>query len=685
MPNAILRKRAIETLIGTTLAVLLTLAVVAGAFKLSSSLHEDRLSDLRLQGTLELVELREKIEADVHTTLSSLRQIGTALQIDPDMSQAEYSDLAFSIAGKNSAIINLAAATDFRLSLVYPYEENSSILGFDLRDYPDQLAGVTQAVEAGDMIVAGPLDLVQGGVGSIARYPVFVPGDEGDDRLWGIASLVFDHSGLIAAAIGNSIGSDYRLLVTSDGLRDADRRTLFGDIDVRSAADPIELDFDFSGGDWTFLAVPENGWPSNAISHPHNIAIAVLAALAIVAIWLIQIIMRSRNRAEVQLLRAVEAIDGGFAMFDAGGRLLSFNAAYARMYDRCRDAIRRGARFEDILRTGLANGQYPDAVGREEEWLKDRLELHAHPRGEFDQRLSNGRWVRISERRSEDGVLVSIRVDVTELKEAQAAAEEANRAKTDFLSVLSHELRTPLSVITGFVRLVGMEGAMPESRRLASALAETPDVPLPVRSAIEARESSIAQTMRTVLRSAEHLLFLVEEMLDFGQVEAGKLTVRPSNCDVAALIAAATDQCGEKARRKGILLETENADAWVVADPKRTHQILLNLIGNAIKFTEAGSVRISVEAGDEAVEIAVSDSGPGIAVSELGKIFEPFYQVDSSSVRRAGGTGLGLAIARNLAELQGGSLTVSSTEGIGSRFALLLPRSHDEPMRLAGE
>ncbi|SHI29404.1 ATP-binding protein [Wenxinia saemankumensis] len=680
-----LRKRVVESTVGSVLAVLLTLAIAASALKLSQTLHADRINDLRLTVTLETVELRERVEAEIDAVVSSLLQLGTALRLDPDMTQAEYEIVAETIVRDNPSILNLAAARDLRLSLAYPYEPNRTILGFDLRDYPDQLAGVARAIRTGKVVVDGPVELVQGGIGSIGRYPVTTIDAAGEERLWGVASVVFDHSAAIASAIGDVVPSGLLVAVTSQGPRDGALHVLFGDAGVAASQDPVELGFDFVGGNWSFFAAPAGGWPQNALTHPHNVAIAALALLAIAAIWILQIIMRNWDKAELQLLRAVEAINGGFAMFDAGGRLLAYNAAYTQMYDRCRGAIRRGARFEDILRAGLRNGQYPDAVGREDEWLEERLALHAHPAGEFDQRLSNGRWVRISEQRAEDGVLVSIRVDVTELKEAQAAAEAANRAKTEFLNVLSHELRTPLTVINGYARLVGTPGAMPDSRRLASVMDEAPDDPAALREAVESREGSIRRTMETIRKSADHLLYLVEEMLDFGKVEAGKLTVEPEICEVSGLVDAAVEQCRGRAEGKGITLEVDAAEARVMADPKRTHQILLNLIGNAVKFTEAGSVRVSVLPRDNVVEIAVTDSGPGIAASELESIFKPFYQVDSSSVRRAGGTGLGLAIARDLAGLQGGAIGVESELGAGSRFTLSLPRSRKGEMRLAGE
>ncbi|MBM4091399.1 MAG: response regulator [Planctomycetes bacterium] len=257
------------------------------------------------------------------------------------------------------------------------------------------------------------------------------------------------------------------------------------------------------------------------------------------------------------------------------------------------------------------------------------------------------------------GVLASFE-DVTQLEETQhalsrskEAADAANQAKSDFLARMSHEIRTPMNAILGFTDVL---------RRGFAADAE------------ERQEY-----LDTIHASGQHLLNLINDILDLSKVESGRLEVERVNCSPFKIIHEAVTALRGHAERKGILLDytaPERLPATITTDPVRFRQLLTNLIGNAIKFTETGSVRviarISRAAGNPQLAIEVLDTGIGIREDSLDKIFDPFVQADNSVTRRFGGTGLGLAISRRFAEALGGRLTVSSKFGAGSVFAFTL-------------
>ena len=247
------------------------------------------------------------------------------------------------------------------------------------------------------------------------------------------------------------------------------------------------------------------------------------------------------------------------------------------------------------------------------------------------------------------------RIDVseTDLLRARDAAEAANRAKSVFLANMSHELRTPLNAILGFAELMVRDGNVPETQR---------------------------RNLETILKSGQHLLTLINNILEIAKIEAGRLERQTVSCDLQELLEAVVEPFELRARQADLELVLSLAPAVpqrVDLDPGKLRQILINLLANAIKFTPRGKVELDVEveqgkAGTPLLAFAVRDTGVGISADELEAIFRPFYQTEQG-MRAGEGTGLGLTIARQYAELLGGSLTATSVPGRGSIFTLRLP------------
>ncbi|MCB1182175.1 PAS domain S-box protein [bacterium] len=362
----------------------------------------------------------------------------------------------------------------------------------------------------------------------------------------------------------------------------------------------------------------------------------------------------------LDLLRSlIDAIPNPIFYKDSQGRYLGCNDAFAEALGHDRDEIvgRTAADFSSPDRARIYQG-------------KDEALLRAggQQNYETDVRFADGEDHRVvfakaafPDPSGEGHGIVGVMNDVTELKRlqdelvtARQAADAANAAKSAFLANMSHEIRTPFNAILGFTQLL-LDSQLPT----------------------EAREY-----LEIVEESAEQLLSLVNGILDYSQIEAGRVRLQAEDVDLRGEAKAVGRLFQVQVSRRGIALDVAVApDAPPVlrCDPLRLRQILVNLVGNAIKFTSAGRVELQVDTAPEGgVRFTVADTGPGIPPDRLVAIFEPFQQADDSTTREHGGTGLGLGIARQLAELMGGRISVQSELGAGSRFTVVLP---DTPVR----
>jgi PAS domain S-box-containing protein len=358
---------------------------------------------------------------------------------------------------------------------------------------------------------------------------------------------------------------------------------------------------------------------------------------------------------------AFDTLAEGLLVIDPKGQIVLANKAFADVLGLDGDALTGKAISSLGWTQPVQEGVPPmlwEVVLREGKAFRNVLMYLNDVKGERRSFMMNGSIVPGAGGKSA-GMLVSLD-DVTALEEkeiqlrlARDAAEAANRAKSDFLANMSHEIRTPMNAILGFAELLkrGWHNGGAQSQR----------------------------HLDTIVSSGKHLLALINDILDLSKVEAGRLEVERIPCEVHAVVNEVAAIMRVKADEKQIGMDVvypKALPAQMLADPARLRQIITNLVGNALKFTKTGGVKIEVKLLQEAptamLGIDVSDSGIGIAQDKLEAIFEPFVQAEASTTRQYGGTGLGLAISRRFARALGGDIVASSVPGKGSTFHVTL-------------
>ncbi len=369
---------------------------------------------------------------------------------------------------------------------------------------------------------------------------------------------------------------------------------------------------------------------------------------------------RDRTAAARQLMSTVlDGMTDGVALIDAEQRLVLFSRGARKIFGFPSDSFGLGKKIVDLLQAEVAAGDVMIMDGKVLS-VEDRMALIFDPGGSrFERERPGGRHIEYTHIPLKDGSTVALYRDITELKRRQSelesardAAEAANQAKSTFLATISHEIRTPMNGVIGTAELLE-------------------------REPLDERQKRLVRTVRT---SATALLRIIDDVLDFSKIEAGRMELEDAPFQLRAVIEGTGETLSVQAESRGLAVTTviePGTPEHLRGDATRVRQILINLIGNAIKFTEVGEVRVQVRtvsvSGDRVrLALSVTDTGIGVSAEQAARLFQPFSQADNSTTRRFGGTGLGLSIVRRLAELMGGGVTVESTPGKGSTFTVTL-------------
>jgi PAS domain S-box-containing protein len=596
----------------------------------------------------------------------------------------------------------------FPVYYIAPVPRNETALGFDLHTDPARATALDTARDRGATVATPAIRLVQepsiqkGFIVFLPLYQTATPPEGVVARrkaLAGYTAAVYRINDLVDSTF---TGLDAGLRATIEDRTDSVVETLYkhnaaGDDIAHPVAElATEAELDLAGRKWVIRLEPTKAFlTSHATSQPTVVLGIGLAMTGLLTAYLAggmrkrteierQVAERTvelstevteRRRAEAMAVEAERRYRGifencvdGIFQTTADGRYLSVNPALTRMYgydcpnELMRDLSNIGKQLyvqpdrreqfvQAVQRDGAITG-FESQIRRRDGsiiWIsenaravRDAAENFLYYEGIVED-ITARKVAEVALLRAYDELEDRVEQRTAELAASEARAEAANRAKSAFLANMSHEIRTPMNAVIGYAHLLRRDANLQPQQRDA---------------------------VDTIIGGGEHLLGLINDLLDLSRIEAGKNELRPGAFELATLVKAVTSLFGQRCLEKGVRLTARlvpPGTRHVWGDEGKLRQVLINLLGNAVKYTDAGEVSLLVEAGDDgACRFAVTDTGPGVPVEMLATIFEPFAQGEHGQTR--GGTGLGLAIAKRHVALMGGDLLVTSAVGNGSTF-----------------
>ena len=655
-------KGRLERVAPYALAAALSLAAGLVMVKTDETELQARRHTARTEVESQLNDIRLHLERTLVTAMIRTRAMASHIIAHGDISPAEFGKAAEVLLRDQSAIRNIGVSHGTRLDMIYPHAGNEGALGTDYRSIERQWPMVRRAIETRSTVVVGPVQLIQGGTGLIIREPVFFSDSQGaQNNLFGLVSIVLN-----IPVVYSEAGLDREDLPIDVAIKGRDGlgvhgEMIRGDVSIFSEQ-PVEADVQFPFGSWRLAAIPKGGW---GVTEPMFPLTRLLGGGFFLFVVLVSfgtahhVIERRRlldrvGVSEERFRSLLRIASDGVHILDMDGRLVMWSEAFLRMLGYSEDEAQTLSvsnwdtvyELDELLpriRHLISNPEVFETRHRRRDGSEFDVEINACGIELVGKTYLYASSRDISERKLHE----------EELSQAKFIAEQADKAKSDFLAVMSHEIRTPITSVMGTADLLG-------------------------RTALSEEQASYLAILRSATTT---LLAILNDILDISKIEAGKIEIEATAFRLHDAVKEVVDLGRGNASSKGLALDLtiqEDVPDIVVGDPTRVKQVLFNLTNNAIKFTRSGSVTIRMSMiktmeQTASVLIDVVDTGIGMTDEQMASLFVAFTQADRTTTRRFGGTGLGLAISKRLVELMGGGISVESKPDVGTTFRITLP------------
>ena len=609
--------------------------------------------DVRSEILAQMTGKKSNLEKALYSRIYYTRGVAGYVALNPGITDAEFSELAKEYIKGDTVIGTMALAKDCIISSIYPLNGHEEAVGLNLLDHPERKKMVEKTIETQLTFIAGPVELVEGGIAFISYTPIFDKTKGLENDFWGLTDIVINQNKLFNEAGLHDESSPYEYALRGYDGSGNNGAAFWGDDEIFDK-DPVLVNIDLPIGHWVLAAVPVKGWNAYFNQDKTLLNMLIVSALVIsVLMWLFARSVIKLRINELQLKAVFNSLDSIIIEYDSEGNYLDINSTNPDMLVLPENELRgknvdeifdkKKARiFKEAIRKCIANRElvvveYPLVIRNEERW--------------FSARISN----------KDTNTVIFNSYEITENKKreqrlikSEAELKNAVEMQNKFLSVLAHDLRGPLG----------------SQNNVLDLLYEQYD---------EMGEETRKKFLDSLRESSHNLFALLENLLKWSMSKSGKIDVQLVEFDLLEVCNNLSGYYSKQAKTKGVhLLNQLNTTIKVFADVNLFETILRNLISNAIKFTpENGEVVISVESKNVAAEVSyvvkVADNGVGIDEERMANLFGVDKAKSTSGTASETGSGFGLILCQELAQKMGTIIKVDSTKGKGSTFSLSVP------------
>lgn len=596
---------------------------------------------------------KSKLEKALYSRIFYTRGVAAYVSLNPGISHDEFAELAKEYIKNDTVISTMSLSKDCIITDIYPVEGHKEAIGLNLLEHPERKKIVEKTIETHLTFIAGPVELVEGGIAFISYTPVFDKTMTGQESFWGVTDIVIKRDELLKEAGLNKSenGFEYALRgVNGDGY---DGDVFWGDPAIFDQY-PVTISVDLPIGKWILAAAPSSGWRKYADQDKAMFMVLLFSAIIIsILIWLFVNALAKISRNEKELKAIFASLDSLIIELDSNGKYLKMAAINEDdlilpkeeligkfihdVFDRAEAEYIMQAIKACLKTKELQIVEYTIVLRGEEKWFSARISYKSH-----DSIIFNAYDITEAKEREK------------QLQESEQQLKELNASKDKFFSIIAHDLRSPLAGQKGVIDILMAEQD-------------------------ELDEQTKRDLLKSVQTSSNQLYILLENLLKWALSQSGALNSVPSKIDFKSTYGVVLQRFETSARLKNIQLEDKLAEGIVVvADEQFTDTVLRNLVSNAIKFThQSGKVSVQSEIvkrnGKSFCQVSVADNGIGISPEALAKLFVTGNNKFSNGTANEKGSGLGLLLCKEFVEIQGGEIWAESTVGEGSVFSFTLP------------